>query len=424
MLVINGISIYYFLTNNYTITFFIFCLLLIVQIFLFIDYIKLLLADIEKSIDCLLYDDYSISISKEKRKNTLFNKTALLIEKHKKSSFKQASEQLIFTNIIESLAIGILILRKDFESNIEVFQINNTFTEFLRIPKYYEWKLLKEKIKPIIDLINIEHWKKQRNTISLNVNDQTETFYLKTSVTKTYNFEYLVVTLETIQQIIDKKEKESWYKLMNVMSHEIINTITPISTLASNLNSLLQEEPDKETLNELSQGLQIINRRSLHLTNFVNTYRTLTELPLPEKQLTNISMLIKNTLVLFKQEFEEKNVILEFDQTGNHILSIDKKQIEQVFINLISNSLHATKEELIITIRIEQLNNKTNIYFSDNGIGISKEIKDNIFIPYFTTRKDGSGIGLTLTKNIMESHGGTIYYKPEKGKTIFVLSFT
>ena len=395
-----------------------------IQTFLFIDYIKSLLLDIEKSIDCLLHDDYSISISNSKQKNSLYRKTALLIKKHKEQDLKQTSEQLIFTNIIESLTIGTLILRKDNNDVIEVYQLNDTFVEFLKIPKYYKWGLLKEKIKPLINLIDGEQWKKQRKTVSLNINDQTETFYLKTSITKTYNFKYLIITLETIQQIIDKKEKESWYKLMNVMSHEIINTITPISTLASNLNSLLQEEPDKEALDELSQGLQIINRRSLHLTNFVDTYRTLTELPLPEKEQVNINRLIKNTLVLFKQEFEEKNVTVLFDDSENHILNIDKKQIEQVFINLISNSLNATKDQLEIHIQIELINNKTNIYFSDNGIGISEDIKDNIFIPYFTTRKNGSGIGLTLTKNIMESHGGTIYFKPSKEKTTFVISFS
>ncbi|AXT19638.1 sensor histidine kinase [Flavobacteriaceae bacterium AU392] len=409
--------------NKYIITFFIFCVFLIAQIFLFIDYIKSLIADIEKSIDCLLYDDYSISISKRKRKNSLYHKTALLIKKYKERDLKQSSEQLIFTNIIESLTIGTLILRKDSKNLIEVYQLNDTFTGFLKIPKYYKWELLKEKIKPLIDLIDQQSWKKQRKTISLNINDQAETFYLKTSVTKTYNFEYLIITLETIQQVIDKKEKESWYKLMNVMSHEIINTITPISTLASNLNSLLQEEPDKEALDELSQGLQIINRRSLHLTNFVDTYRTLTELPLPEKEQTNINQLIKNTLVLFKQEFEENNVTVIFDNSEHYILNIDKKQIEQVFINLISNSLNAIKDQLNISIEVKQINNKINIYFSDNGIGISEDIKDNIFVPYFTTRKGGSGIGLTLTKSIMESHGGTIYFKPEKEKTMFVLSF-
>ena len=119
--------------------------LLFFSIFLFIDYIKKLFADIEKSIDCLLYDDYSNTISSEKRKNSLHNKTALLLEKHRKQSLSKTSEQLIFTNIIESLSIGILILRKDVNNEIEVFQINKAFADFLKIPKFYNWNLLKKK---------------------------------------------------------------------------------------------------------------------------------------------------------------------------------------------------------------------------------------------------------------------------------------
>ncbi|NAS29961.1 GHKL domain-containing protein [Flavobacteriaceae bacterium R38] len=425
LLIINGIIVYAVFNSTYIITLIVFSLLLVLQVFLFIDFIKHFLANIENAIDGLIHDDFSISISSEKRKNSLYNKTALLINKRKKETLQQASEQLIFTNIIESLTIGILILRKDAKDNIEVFQINDTFTDFFKIPKFYNWNLLKEKIKPVINIIDIQNWRKLKHVLSITINNQTETYYLKTSVNKTNGFEFLVISLETIQQIIDKKEKESWYKLMNVMSHEIINTITPISTLASNLDSLLQEEPDEETLDELSQGLNIISKRSLHLTDFVNTYRTLAELPLPEKKATNIIELIKNSLALFKQEFEEKNILTELNYQENYSLSADKKQLEQVFINLISNSMYAfiDTENPKITINVSRTNNRIIISFTDNGYGISDNIKDNIFIPYFTTRKNGSGIGLTLTKSIIESHNGTIYFKSEKGLTTFVLSF-
>jgi nitrogen fixation/metabolism regulation signal transduction histidine kinase len=373
--------------------------------------------------DCLLYEDYSNTISAKKRKNPLHNKTALLLEKHRKLSLQNTSEQLIFTNIIESLAIGILILRKDDSDTIEVFQINNAFVEFLKIPKYYKWDLLKEKIGSLAPLIS--KWGKLRHVISLNVNNQSESFFLKTSITQTNDYEYFIVSLETIQQLIDKKEKESWYKLMNVMSHEIINTITPISSLAENLDSLLQDEPDKDTLNELSKGLKIIKKRSYHLTSFVDTYRKLAELPLPQKSEIDLTEIVNNTLTLFEQEFSSKNILVRFESYKKHTINADKQQIEQVIINLISNCLYALEQTKKPTIHLEvsQENNRTLLSITDNGIGISDEIKDNIFVPYFTTRKNGSGIGLTLTKSIMESHEGIIYFKSEKSKTSFVLSF-
>ena len=213
---------------------------------------------------------------------------------------------------------------------------------------------------------------------------------------------------------------------MNVMSHEIINTITPISSLAENLDSLLQEDQtDKNTIEELSQGLKIIKRRSHQLTSFVDNYRKLAELPLPQKKEINLTEIVKNTLLLFEQEFLLKNIEIDFNTKNPYKINADKLQIEQVIINLLSNCLYAFKniEKANITIDISSEKRRTHLTISDNGIGISNEIKDNIFIPYFTTRKDGSGIGLTLSKSIMEAHLGKIQFTSKKGKTTFILSF-
>ena len=425
LLIINGVIIVFSFKNDFYVNTIGFSLLLIFQLYLFTEYIKKLFTDIEKSMDCLLFDDYSNTISAEKRKNPLHNKTALLLEKHRKLSLSKTSEQLIFTNIIESLGIGILILKKDIDDEISVFQINKAFADFLKIPKFYNWNLLNKKIGKLTDYIN--QWTENRLTISLTINEDTEEFFLKTSVTQTNEFGYLVISLETIQQLIDKKEKEAWYKLMNVMSHEIINTITPISSLAENLHTLLQEEnTDEETIGELSEGLSIINRRSLHLTSFVDTYRKLAELPLPDKKNVDTVALITRTCSLFKEQFEQKNIRYSINATEKINLLIDEKQIEQIFINLILNSIIALeltpKPEIVITI--SKSDTRTNISFIDNGIGIPKDIQNSIFLPYFTTRKNGSGIGLTLSKNIMESHNGKIYFKSEDKKTEFILSFS
>ncbi|TCI91013.1 sensor histidine kinase [Tenacibaculum sp. M341] len=423
-MIINGIIVFYFFKENYVVSASGFFLLLILQLFLCIDYIKKLFADIEKSMDCLLYEDYSNTISKEKRKNPLHNKTALLLEKHRKLSLQKTSEQIIFTNIIESLSIGLLILRKDSNENIEVFQINKAFVEFLQIPKFHDWNLLKTKIGALKNYI--DNWNKVKQTVSLTVNNDKETFFLKTSVTKTNEYNYIILSLETIQQLIDKKEKEAWYKLMNVMSHEIINTITPISSLAENLDSLLTDDSiDDETVEELSEGLQIIKRRSYHLTSFVDTYRKLAELPLPNKKIVNLTSIVKNTISLFDREFKSKGILISYNTTDKFAINADKEQIEQVIINLISNCIYAVENISNPKINISVASDKIRTYLkvTDNGIGIADEIKDNIFIPYFTTRKNGSGIGLTLTKSIVEAHNGIIQFESQKGETCFTITF-
>jgi nitrogen fixation/metabolism regulation signal transduction histidine kinase len=424
LLIINGIIIAYSFKSSFFINGVGFTLLLIFQLFIFIEYLKKLFSDIEKSIDCLLYEDYSNTISAKKRKNPLHNKTALLLDKHRKQSLQNFSERLIFTNILESLSIGILILRKNTDNDITVFQINNAFVQFLKIPKFYNWNLLQQKLGKLSNFIN--KWEEIKYTISLKINENQESFFLKTSVTQTNEFEYLIVSLETIQQLIDQKEKEAWYKLMNVMSHEIINTITPISSLAENLGSLLLEEnTDEDTISELSEGLDIIKKRSHHLTSFVDAYRKLTELPLPNKENIDLINIINNTILLYKQEFTSRKIKVLFKAKNKITLNADKQQIEQILINLISNCLYALDrtENPTIEIKVSEEINRIHLQVIDNGIGISSEIKDNIFIPYFTTRKNGSGIGLTLTKSIVEAHKGIIYYNSINGKSIFTLSF-
>jgi nitrogen fixation/metabolism regulation signal transduction histidine kinase len=422
-IVTNSLFIYITYSKGYIVNAIGVSFIFIFQVFLFVDYLSKLFVDIEKSLDCLLYEDYSYKISKEKRKNAVQNKTALLLEKHRDKSLLKTSEALILTNIIESLEIGILILRKTTDDEIEIFQINNAFTNFLKIPKLYNWKLLQEKIGDLTRLIL--SWESVKHTITLEINGNRENFFLKTSVTQTNQYEYLIVSLETIQQLIEKKEKEAWYKLMNVMSHEIINTITPISSLAENLDSLLHEEIDDETFTEISQGLKIIKRRSYHLTSFVDTYRTLAELPLPQKEKINITSVIEHTLQLYEQEFSAKKIKIEFNNSTEININVDKQQIEQVLINLLSNCLHALVkvENPKIKITLFEEMNRVHLSIIDNGIGIPEEIKDTVFVPYFTTRKDGSGIGLTLSKSIIEAHHGSIRFKSESGKTSFIITF-
>lgn len=424
LLIGNGILIYHFQDSIFLITTFVFIALFIFQFVLFIDYLNKLFSEAEKAIDCLLHDDFSNTFSKEKQSN-LNHKTAKLLKKRRKESLQRSSETLIFSNIIESLSIGILILRKDTDNSIEIFQVNQAFSDFLKIPKFNNWHLLKDKIQSLSDFI-IE-WKQMRHVVSLVINEETENFFLKTSVTQTSEYQYLIVSLETIQQLIDKKEKEAWYKLMNVMSHEIINTITPISSLAESLESLLEDDPlDDENLKEVSTGLSIIKRRSHHLRSFVDTYRQLAELPLPQKENVDLMQLISNTINLFEQEFNLKQIGINFSPISALEIQIDHKQIEQVIINIISNCIYALEniDNPAIHIAVQDLTTKTKVLITDNGIGIPETIKSNIFVPYFTTRKQGSGIGLTLAKNIMEAHQGNIHFKSTPDKTTFILTFS
>lgn len=426
LFLLNGLGIVLAFQNQFLLSGWGLSLFLCLQIFLFIDYLNGQFLDIEKSIDCLLYDDFSNTIPEHKKKYTLHRKMSKLLDIYRKKNLQETSDKLIFTNIIESLSIGVLILKKDENNIVEVFQQNSAFLNILHIPKYMNWELLQPKLQALDPFINPNTWESRKHTVSLHIKNQEENFFLKTSYTQTASFEYLILTLETIQQLIEKKEKESWYKLMNVMSHEIINTITPISSLAENLGLLIQEPTlDADTISELSQGLKIINKRSTHLNNFVNTYRKLTELPQPQKANMNLTELVNHTLKLLDSELKENDISYTFQADQSYYIYADKSQIEQVLINLLSNAVNALNQtaQPKISLCIYQEGHRIFLEISDNGHGISDEIKANIFIPYFTTRKDGSGIGLTLSKNILNAHNSFLILDSEAADTTFKISF-
>ncbi|WP_196893222.1 sensor histidine kinase [Aureivirga marina] len=390
----------------------------------FLNWIRNYVFEIEKIVDCMLVDDFSATISQKKQQQPIFKKLQKQLDRNKRNLLLQDVEQEVFQNILESSTTGMLILRRKKGEKIEVFQINTAFTEFLNIPKHYHWHLLKPKIQPILDTINIDKWEECKKVVTINSLENTEAFHLKTNITKTLEFEYLVISLETLQQVIDKKEKESWYKLMQVMSHEIINTITPIHSLAENLGDLIEEDTP-ENKEELQYGLRIIKKRSEYLSSFIDSYRMITELPNPEKEYISLLELIEQSVHLFEKSHPKMKFSIEIEDKLDIMVHVDRKQIEQVLINLFTNSVSATEQEEKPEIRIELRKKRQNlqVLISDNGIGISENIRDKIFVPYFTTREKGAGIGLTLSKNIMEANQGYIHLlKQEKGAT-FVLSF-
>ena len=162
-------------------------------------------------------------------------------------------------------------------------------------------------------------------------------------------------------------------------------------------------------------------RRSDHLQKFVEGYRKLAMLPTPKKEKIELQLLMDNSIQIMKPLFKKDGIEVVSSITFKRWINADPLQIEQVLINLFTNCIHALNEveQKKIFISAEAKENRTFIRISDSGNGIEKEIEDKIFLPFFTTRTDGAGIGLTLTKNIIEAHGGYISFKTEDKKTVF-----
>ena len=239
-----------------------------------------------------------------------------------------------------------------------------------------------------------------------------------------------VVSLQNIQSELQEKELDAWQNLTKVLRHEIMNSVTPIVSLASTMREIIEIDLSdkieiKETIDDLREALQTIENRSKGIMNFVNAYREFTTIPKPVFQETNSKTLVSHLLNLVQPQIKEKKIKLKTDFKHDFEVKADTDHIEMVLINLIKNAIEAVENKLNpeIKIRTYQADNQRFIEISDNGSGIEPEAIEKIFIPFYTTKKTGSGIGLSLSRQIMQMHGGNlkVFSKVGEGSRFLVI---
>lgn len=234
-----------------------------------------------------------------------------------------------------------------------------------------------------------------------------------------------IYSLLDISSEMARNEVEAWQKLIRVLNHEITNSVTPIHILSTSLLDLFHSE--KHMLDRVELGLKTIAKRSGGLADFLNTYKSFTKISKANYSRINLSELLQHILSLLAHEIENSGVDISFEcSPGDLRLLADEKLIEQTLINLIKNSLHASEGVDQASIRIRGLQNEDQVVIevTDNGKGIPEEIMEHIFTPFFTTRKNGSGIGLSLARQVMQLHNGSIHVNSLDGEqTTFTLVF-
>lgn len=245
---------------------------------------------------------------------------------------------------------------------------------------------------------------------------------------------FKLVSLQNIQSELEEKEMEAWQNLVKILTHEIMNSIAPISSLAGTLQSELEEKiENNESLSpadmeDCMMGISTIEKRSQGLISFVSDFRSLAHIPTPKFGSIGISRLFDQLEILLQNQLEAQGITLRKELNPDELILFgDQHQIEQVLINLLQNAIQALEdsEEKIITLSafIDEAG-KIIIEVSDTGKGIEEEALSKIFIPFFTTKKKGSGIGLSLSKQIMRRHKGNIQVRSTLGEgTTFKLIF-
>jgi len=264
------------------------------------------------------------------------------------------------------------------------------------------------------------------------VHNEPKKISIKQIPLKLRGVDYTMAVLQDISYELDKEEVESWEKLIRILRHEIINSITPITTVASTLVSSFEEEslqtsiegPHHKTIVNTYKGLKAIDKRGSGLIDFVKSYKDISATIKPEFKTILVASLISQIGILVEQDCKSESIDMKISLPEEDLFVIaDEKQIIQVMLNLVKNSIEALEGEkdkkIIINAYKEEKNTIISVY--DNGKGIDADETENIFVPFYTTKPNGSGIGLSISKSILQKHGASMIVRSEAGKETVVL---
>ncbi len=355
-----------------------------------------------------------------------------VIKEFKKNRAEKEEHFNYLQTVVQHISIGIIAFRSDGKVDMQNHAVRRLLgTSPLR--NISELGVIKKSLPE--SLLRMKAG--DRSLIKVFIDNELLQLSIYATEFRLRNESYVLVSLQNIHSELEEKEIESWQKLIRVLTHEIMNSITPISSLASTVTDMLIDaeisppkarELDQEDVQNVHDALLTIQNRSNGLLNFVEIYRNLTRIPKPNFRYFPVTEAFDRLQRLMKPRLTEQNVSFTFRASPPDLmLTADPDLIDQVFINLILNALDALKGREEGKIGIEAYANKNGritIDIIDNGSGIKPDIIDKIFMPFFTSKKEGSGIGLSLSRQIMQLHKGSISVKsrPEEG-TIFSLTF-
>ena len=421
----------WFVINKY---FLLLALLLPVGIFLMYSIYNMLKKaqdEVQEFVESIHYRDFSRYFNVKQAPAELqtlrkgfndINSTFKVISKEKETQYQYLQK------ILELVDTG--IISYDTTSG-ELNWMNDTFKKMMDIPYLKTIHSLEKRDAALYEaMMSIRPG--QNKVVELTKESSKVKILLAATMFQTEGKKNKLIACQNINEALDETEARAWQKLLSVMTHEIMNSVAPISSLAGTLKNRLLTNPAIQSItsgdrDDLELGLETIQRRSEGLLKFAETYRNLNKITTLHLDKIFVRDIFENLQTLMQPTLDQKNVELEVIlKDPNVTASIDINLIEQVMINLMVNALEAVKEEeqpKIVLSAIHE-NNKLVIKVADNGTGIPAELLDKIFIPFFSTKKSGSGIGLSLCKQIMLLHNGNIKLQSIEGKgTVFILSF-
>jgi len=411
--------------------------LIVIQLYALFKYIDKTNRDLSSFLESIRFSEFTRSFQVEGMGSSFdeLNKAFNDVIKDFQTVRTEKEEHFHYLqSIVQNIDVSIIAFQKD--GTVEM--INKAAKKLFQLSGLKNVKQLYQISNELVEkLLSISPG--ESALIKVQQEDDLLQLAINSTEFKIHNKTIVLVTIKNIQSVLEEQETEAWQKLISVLTHEIMNSITPIASLSSTIDMMIksfQEEQiddpnaiiDSETASEIQQGLQTIHKRSTGLLHFVNTYRNLTRIPKPNFKITSVKNLFDNIIPLMNDEITQAGISFHSEIDPPDIeFSVDIELLEQVVINILKNAIHALEgmEKPQITMKgFLNKRGRVTIQVVDNGVGILPEVLDKIFIPFFTTKPKGSGIGLSLSRQIMRLHGGSItaYSVPSYGTT-FTLTF-
>lgn len=404
-------------------------LLVIVAISLFVSLIGFMRRRFRRTIDFLQAirnDDFPLQYNTAvtdpdmKELHTLLNE---LSDRFKALRFENEARTRLLDILLDHIPTAVLIV--DHYGNIPV--LNRTAMRLLQLKGTENIDVLKSGMPELLEKISGEATE-DSFTISLRTVAGTQQLNGAIYPFQSGGLSFRLISLQDITSQLNRQEVESWQKLMKVLTHEVMNSLTPVISLAGTAGQILQTPVNTETQEELRQAIEVIESRGTGILDFIQAFRSLSNIPQPKRSWFSVSHFYDHLRRLAEARLKRNQVSLTVTVEPPELKAFaDFQQLEQVFLNLIYNALEAMEETVSPSITLSaalSADNHVVLKVMDNGKGIEPAMMDRIFIPFFSTKANGTGVGLSVSKQIIALHNGTIEVTSEAGKgTEVVLRF-
>jgi len=417
-----GLTTVFFIEKNFPIAFL--CLIVTILLFYYtIESVFKIFRDVDDFIEAVRYRDFSKRYPEDDRsKNQFYRGFNTITDTFLALSREKETQQHYLKRMLEVVNTGILSYNTE---TMETLWMNDALKMMFSIPHIKNIRRLEKRNKNLYDALTEIPLGASR-LITINSDNRTIKTMTNASTFQTGGKTYKLIAFHNISATLEEIEAGAWKGLLDVMTHEIMNSIAPVSSLADTMKKRIEnirEEPGEGVhpdFDDIESAMETIHRRSDGLLRFADSYRSLSKTIVPEIHPVNLYELLSAVYLLMVPSLQQKGIFTEIKTDFPEVVAnIDRGLIEQVLINFITNATYAVKnkpEARIILFSGITPDGEPYLTVADNGCGIPPENRDKIFIPFFSTKKNGSGIGLSLSREIVKLHKGQLQIQSRVGE--------